>query len=379
MNIKAVTDYNDLLKLESDWVKLFDKSGSSNMFLSWQWCSLWWKHFGESNGLMLLEIRDEGELVGIAPLMVYKMFFPGFNRDKVCFIGGGLVDYTDFLVLRDNRIVVELIMNFLVSRKHYGSIVFDRIPETSLNLTCIKEVISKLNYPSMVNVSTLNPYIKIESEWDDYRKTIKRGLKWLKMNYALKKFSKLKDVEHNICNEKTFQQVKDVFFELHKQRQAYKLGRSIFEEEKCRNFFNDILVAFYKEDWIHFSYIRAEGKIISVVLGFKHNKRFSYWIPVFDPAFLKSYPGKVHLHNLIKQCFSDKYKVFDFMRGDEPYKFRWSNMQQESYEIILCKNNLYLMIHKAKIWIRRIIKNIFSTYPFTRKTLLRLSKMRLSI
>ncbi len=56
-----------------EWSELLAASASDVVFMTWQWQSLWWKHFGEGEScrLHLLAVRREGgALVGIAPLFV---------------------------------------------------------------------------------------------------------------------------------------------------------------------------------------------------------------------------------------------------------------------------------------------------------------------
>src|SRR4051794_24198324 len=56
-----------------EWDSLLHSSVSDVVFLTWQWQSTWWKHFGSCEGcsLHLLILRDErGALVGLAPLFI---------------------------------------------------------------------------------------------------------------------------------------------------------------------------------------------------------------------------------------------------------------------------------------------------------------------
>src|SRR5947209_5879686 len=99
-----------------EWDRLLDVVASDVVFMTWQWQSLWWKHFGAQQGcqLHLLALRDErGALVGIAPLYFCteavppaKEYRPGELRPEgegaplrvVRVVGGiDIADYLDII------------------------------------------------------------------------------------------------------------------------------------------------------------------------------------------------------------------------------------------------------------------------------------------
>src|SRR5215210_8753673 len=53
--------------LSEEWTSLAEATGS--VFSTWEWNSLWWKHFGRGRELMAIACRDgDGVLVAILPL-----------------------------------------------------------------------------------------------------------------------------------------------------------------------------------------------------------------------------------------------------------------------------------------------------------------------
>ena len=73
--------------LEADWVRLGELSG--NVFATWEWASVWWRHFGDGARPLTASLRDgAGDAVAILPLYL------GFERPvRVArFIGHGAGD-----------------------------------------------------------------------------------------------------------------------------------------------------------------------------------------------------------------------------------------------------------------------------------------------
>jgi len=58
--------------------------------------------------------------------------------------------------------------------------------------------------------------------------------------------------------------------------------------------------------------------------GALYEGRFYYWLPAYDPAFRQRAPGTVLLEELLKWSHAQGHRVFDFLLGDEPYKWVYS-------------------------------------------------------
>lgn len=375
MDIRVINTFKDLLKLESSWKNIFNKIDSTNIFTSWEWSSLWIKHFCKDNDLLILVIEENEVVVGVAPLMVVRGNIFSFYKPIVCFIGGALADYSDFLVLQDNRKVVRIILDFLVKEIKWGMIVFDRIPQSSPNLMYLKEFLPELSYSSQVNVRSVSPCIRIENGWEGYYKKISKGLKQ-DIRTANNKLKLVGELTYEVYDERASKMLLDAFFQMHKKRQSSKVGKSIYECESNRKFFNELASVFNDLGWMDFSILKAGGRVISSVFAFKYKKVFFYWIPVFDPEFLKYSPAKVHIQMLIKKCFDMDFKEFDLMRGDEDYKFKWADSSLSNYEIKIYSIGILCELDLIKNMVRRLIKDMYKNSPFFRKILIMVSKLK---
>lgn len=367
MNVNIISTYKEFLKLEKDWKNIFEKSETNNIFISWEWCSLWLKHFGANQKLLILVIEDNEEVIGIAPLIISE------GKPVVTLIGSNRADYADFLILRDRYEVIGMIVNFLIKSDCWRQIDLKRIPESSPNFTALRDSLKELKYPYLFRENCISPYVKIKGGWNDYYKSVSKGIKQ-DIRTAHNKFKLAGDFSFQTYNEDTYRTLLDVLFELHKKRQDYKVGGSLFEVQANRDFFYDLGLTFIKLGWASFSALKINNKIISVVFAVKYKGVFYYWFPAFDPEFIKYSPGKTHIYNLLKDCFEQGCKEFDFMRGDEEYKFKWANNVLVNYELKVYRNKLYLRIDALKVKYRSYIKDLYMKYPLFKKMLIKISK-----
>ncbi len=95
LRTEVLRSAGEFAALEEEWEDLYHDSAQATPFQSWAWLYSWWEFYGEDYELRLVTVRDgRGLLVGVAPLMLkYKR---GFS--KLLFVGTGPTDYLDVLI-----------------------------------------------------------------------------------------------------------------------------------------------------------------------------------------------------------------------------------------------------------------------------------------
>jgi CelD/BcsL family acetyltransferase involved in cellulose biosynthesis len=64
---------------------------------------------------------------------------------------------------------------------------------------------------------------------------------------------------------------------------------------------------------------------VAIHFGFTFRERYYYYIPSFSMKFQAYSPGRILMLRSMERAFKDGLTEFDFLRGDEPYKFDWAN------------------------------------------------------
>jgi CelD/BcsL family acetyltransferase involved in cellulose biosynthesis len=95
LKTEILKNTEEFAALEEEWEDLYHGSPRATPFQSWAWLYSWWESYGEDYELRLVTVRDgRGLLVGVAPLMLkYRL---GFS--KLLFVGTGPTDYLDVLI-----------------------------------------------------------------------------------------------------------------------------------------------------------------------------------------------------------------------------------------------------------------------------------------
>ena len=71
----------------------------------------------------------------------------------------------------------------------------------------------------------------------------------------------------------------------------------------------------------------------SVMFSFEDDHGFYLYNSAFEPELRTLSPGNVMLSHLIERAIENGHAVFDFLKGDETYKFRLGANPRPLYEV----------------------------------------------
>ncbi|MEZ0092407.1 GNAT family N-acetyltransferase [Streptacidiphilus sp. EB129] len=91
--VEVVRDAAVLDSLAAEWDALVDRCSAATPFQSHAWLSSWWHSYGRRGRLRVLTVRQDGQLVAVAPLMLRHRLLPLLTP-----IGVGLTDFLDILL-----------------------------------------------------------------------------------------------------------------------------------------------------------------------------------------------------------------------------------------------------------------------------------------
>ena len=77
--------------------------------------------------------------------------------------------------------------------------------------------------------------------------------------------------------------------------------------------------------WLRFEEVWIEGECRASLLGLESGERFYFYLNGYDPAWSKYSLGFTILWLSIECAARRGIKVYDLLRGSEPYKFFWAN------------------------------------------------------
>jgi CelD/BcsL family acetyltransferase involved in cellulose biosynthesis len=342
MAILELQQFDDNNDFETWWNRLLTNSIDNHPFLTYEWLTIWWKHFGKGKELKLFTLENKNEVSLVVPVMYSTHKVLGSRRTKVEFVASGDSDYQSFIITNFQEAakgVNQLIESIMEDSNDTDSIIFDEVPEDSVTAILL-EGIKGGRFGTANSATSSCPYIPLPNNYEIYSQTLgsnmRRNLKvWEKQ--ALKEY-RVEFVKYDEIG--TVEETMKIFFDLHQKRQVAKGNCGVFSSGDQRSFHEDLAKAFAEKGWLDLFFLTFNDRPVSAIYSYEYNEKLYAYLCGFDPEYARYRPGHLAFKNLIKYGIENKLKELDFLRGDEEYKSRWKAEVRNNSEFRIQKNGL---------------------------------------
>jgi CelD/BcsL family acetyltransferase involved in cellulose biosynthesis len=324
-----------------EWDTLLSQSASNVVFLTWQWQRSWWRHFGSSAGckLHLLVLRAErGAIVGIAPLFVarepippIKPYVRGELRPEgegepvriAQFVGGkDIADYLDVIAPPQHlEAVWAAVLDYLLDiRDAWDAIDFHSLPQFSPSRNVLLRLAEERGLNFEVFPEDVCPVLELPSDWETYL----MGLRKKDRHEGRRKVRKLEgrdDVRWYLVptsDHKVLEEKMRVFLTLHRQSGADKAK---FMDADMESYFLQMSRDLADTGWLDLAILEVGQEPASAYLSFHYDDRLYLYNSGYSPRFAPYSAGVALLAYRIHKAILQGIPCFDFLRGDERYKY----------------------------------------------------------
>lgn len=338
MNFKIIHNLEELSNIKEEWNFLISNIDQQEIFYTWEWSYEYIKKmdYHLKDSLRIVLAYEKNILIGIIPLLK--------DNKTLRFITNKTVDYNNIYIHKNYNkyIVIEKALEFIFNNENFCEIVLNNIPNSS-ELYIINDIVkSKFNCFTLLEDSVITPKLVLKEE-----NKLKYRSKQLKdIDRRKRKLEKEKDVQAFIgCG------FDENIFNFIIENHSKKWAKSVLKNKNYLEFYlgiKDIL-----PENIEMSKLEVDGKIVAAHFGFKDDKKVYYYIPIYDEEYSNCGVGYILLKEII-DFYSDKVE-FDFLRGNENYKFNWCDNVGMNYNLYIFKENKKIMslLTYIKIYLKK--------------------------
>jgi CelD/BcsL family acetyltransferase involved in cellulose biosynthesis len=314
--------------LATEWLELWKNSANATPFQSPLWLIPWWRHFGE-NHLLCCAMRCDGALIGFAPLFVCGS---GSSKSRaVFFIGTGVSDYLDILAKPsfEKMVTTEFFRQLIDRRNEWDLCDFQELRADSVLLSA--------DFPADFSVEKTVQSSCLVLELPKKNAEISNAIPQSaleKLHYYRRRAERMGTVRIEIASENNFEKLFDAFVRLHCARWKERGGDGVLVGSAIQNFHRDVARGFLAIGALRFFALYLDDRIIAALYGFEFRGRIFYYLGGFDPQFSKLNPGTLIIGHAIEEAIRDGASEFDFLRGQEKYKYAWGAKERENFRVV---------------------------------------------
>jgi CelD/BcsL family acetyltransferase involved in cellulose biosynthesis len=340
MHIATIRTLPELISLEKEWNDLLANSASHVPFLRHEYITTWWQGLGGgewSHGeLFVVTAREEqGELIGIAPLFLTD------NRDgepALMLLGSiEISDYLDIITTsEDLPAFLEALLEHLASEQEPGCHLLDwyNLLEGSPTRPALQAAAEKLGWRYSQQPLQHCPYILLPGDWEKYLCSIDKKQRHeirRKMRRAGEYYLPLR--WYIVQDGAALEQEMDDFLKL----MANDPDKAKFLTPAMHTQMHLIVQAAFNAGWLQLAFIEVNGEKAAAYLNFDYMNHIWVYNSGLDFRFGELSLGWVLLGHLLEWANEHKREYFDFMRGDEPYKYRFGAIDRRVMRLLVRK------------------------------------------
>ncbi len=295
-----------------NWDDLVRQSPTATFFQTREWLKIWLKHFPVEH--KIIGIYEGEELIGIAPLNLVN--------DKVNLLGitpvlhGELVsDYGDIIAKTSYEKIIwrEILTKF-------KSIVLDFVREDSPSLKILQELGGETEEVDEA------PYLDLPKTWEEYLLSLDRHNR-----HELKR--KMRKIENEDVTIVSSSGSLEDITELFRLMEISIEEKKRFLSPEMKAYFQDIVASGLKNKTAELMFMQKDHRNIAVTLSFIYQNDVLLYNSGFDPEYGYLSAGLILKAHLIKRAIEQNMKRFDFLRGNERYKYDLGGKKRKLYKI----------------------------------------------
>ena len=323
MEFAINTAFSDDLK--DEWNALLRRSVTNVPFLRYEYLRAWWQTRGggewSETELALVTARRDGQLVGAAAL-IYTAEHE--NVPSLLFAGSIEVsDYLDVLAApEDLQCFMDELLPFLAEADlpQWDRIDLYNVLDSSPALSVLEAAAQKQGWTYQVEEYQPSPYIVLPGDWDSHlagidkkqRHEIRRKIRRLESDETPSRW-------YVVDNPDTLEVEIEDFLRLMEQEH----NKSEFLTENMKEHMRLTIRCSFDMGILALYFLEIDGKKAAAKLCFDDQGRLWAYNSGINRDFDWYSPGWVLLGYILQWANEQGYQEFDFMRGDEKYKYRF--------------------------------------------------------
>jgi len=309
------------------WDHLVARSRQRVPFSSFAWQREWVRAFAQTSRLEIWRVEeDDGQLIAVLPLVE--------TGQRVLQIIGGMdvSDYLDLIALQGRE--AESWAALLNGRGANGGVwELHAVPGASFTVSGLRGLAEQAGLAATVAVEDRCPVLSLPPTWDAYLAALP-GRHRHELTRKLRRFereapdARVSSVARRVEVEARLGD----FLDLHRRSRT---GKARFMDVRMEGFFRRVTAELAERDGVRFWFLDLPQGPMAAFICLEWNGVVGLYNSGFHPEHAALAPGLVLLSHVIRDAIARGKRRFDFLRGEERYKYEFGPVPEEVCAVTL--------------------------------------------
>ncbi len=346
VKVEVYRSFDELSPMQEAWDD-FIESLNAEIFLSYDWCRIWWKFYGKGRELWIFLFRENDRLVGIMPLFVEGYGINPLRLNVVKIVG------TDYLPVAISLPIVSDCLEKVIrafdseinSRVSWDMIYLGAISGKYNDAEKIETVFRNADghYRLWKKSGDVQTYFKIAENWDQQLAGLKKQQR-KNVNHAYRSIQNLgKTLKVDYATEDNLQQYYDEFVTLHQQAWREEGSAGHFADwPSSYDFHREVASILLKRGRLRLMKIALDETCLGYKYGYKFGDFYYQYLTARNHTDECSDIGfnQISFGEQVKKAVEEKVKYMDSMRGAYPHKTYLGGQLLPIKNLFICKRNV---------------------------------------
>ncbi|WP_353931911.1 GNAT family N-acetyltransferase [Okeanomitos corallinicola TIOX110] len=356
MQVSLINNLEKFQQLRTDWEAIYEADPQAQFFLSWIWFYEWFQIKGKGDSWFVLAAKPDHN-------SSYAAFFPlrmktnQEDGDKVCdelYMGGNsMADYTGLICLPEyEEETIHAFATYIQENLEWlewSNFHFKNILETDQRMLLLAKTLANNDFEiyqyhfQNKQDNTNNyccPYIPLPEDWEQYLQNYLSANTRQKFRRFLRKIDNSDEFKITHVNADNLEQHLQILLDLWQFRWRNRKGEEA--TELFLKFINHMLRRCFHHNCLYLPVLWQGDVPLAAIANFidANKKSFLFYIAGRDDTVNNPPPGIVLHTYSIRYAIQNGFKIYDFLRGDEDYKFSFAPETRLIKHILLKRKNV---------------------------------------
>lgn len=301
------------------WNDVQSSAAASQPFYSLSWSRVWWRHFGSDSRLCLAAIVKDNDTIGIAPLRI--------DNDSARFIGSpDVCDYLDFVVKSGEETNFFTFLLKKLTEMGIKNLNLTPVREDSTVITSLLKIAQDLNLNTALDKEDVSLDLILPSSWEDYLKLLESKQRH-ELKRKMRRLSEMGEINFRTSTDANMTEI-DTFIRFFRESREEK---SAFLTSIMESFLRELTGAMAQNQMLRLNFLDLNAIPVAATICFDYQDIVYLYNSGYDPEYNWLSVGLISKALTIKDSINRNKKRFDFLKGNEEYKYHLGGTRLQLY------------------------------------------------